>query len=244
MLTSGCLSILLTTILAWSPPTDATEARPVMFKLQDFRGAWHALEDTREKKLVVIAFLGTECPLASLYAPRLAELARAYEKQGVAFFGVDSNQQDAPSSMSRFAQEHDLPFPFLKDVGNELADRLGVDRTPEVFVLDAGRVVRYRGRVDDQFGFGVHRPSPSHRDLADALDNAAGGPAHRHGANRARRLPDRPDGQGQRRGFDHVLQGGGTNPSRSLRRLPPRGGDRTVLAGQIHAGRRLGRDDR
>ena len=74
----------------------------------------------------MIAFLGVDCPLASLYAPKLAELSRSYEKQGVAFFAVDANQLDAPSSLSRFAQEHDLPFPFLKDVGNELADRLGV----------------------------------------------------------------------------------------------------------------------
>jgi peroxiredoxin/mono/diheme cytochrome c family protein len=170
MMTSGCLSILLTTMLASSPPAEAPGARPLTFKLQDFRGGWHALDDAREKKLVVIAFLGAECPLASLYAPRLAELARAYEKKGVAFFGVDSNQQDAPSAMSRFAQEHDLPFPFLKDVGNKLADRLGVDRTPEVFVLDAGRTIRYRGQVDDQYGFGVHRPAPGRRDLADALD--------------------------------------------------------------------------
>ena len=83
-----------------------------------------------KSKAVVIAFLGTECPLASLHAPRLAELARAYEKKGVAFFGVDSNQQDAPSSLARFARENGLPFPLLKDVGNELADRLRVERTP------------------------------------------------------------------------------------------------------------------
>src|SRR5262249_7098903 len=94
---------------------------------------------------------------------------------GVAFFGVDSNSQDAPSALSRFAREHDLPFPLLKDVGNELADRLVVERTPEVFVLDAGRVVRYRGRVDDQYGFGVHRPAPTHRDLAAALDDVLAG---------------------------------------------------------------------
>ena len=36
-----------------------------------------------------------------------------------------------------------------------------VERTPEVFVLDQDRAVRYRGRVDDQFGLGVHRPAPT-----------------------------------------------------------------------------------
>ena len=175
MMTSGWFSILLSTMLAWSPPGESPEAKPVSFKLQDFRGAWHQLDDAGKSQAVVIAFLGTECPLASLYAPRLADLARAYDKKGVAFFGVNSNQQDAPSALSRFARENDLPFPMLKDVGNELADRLGVERTPEVFVLDAGRVVRYRGRVDDQFGFGVHRPSPLHHDLAAALDDLLAG---------------------------------------------------------------------
>jgi peroxiredoxin len=175
MMTSGWFSILLSTMLAWAPPGDAAGGNPVSFKLQDFRGAWHQLDGDAGGKVAVIAFLGTECPLASLYAPKLAELARAYEKKGVAFFGVDSNQQDAPSALSRFAREHDLPFPLLKDVGNELADRLGVERTPEVFVLDAGRVVRYRGRVDDQFSFGVHRPTPTRRDLAAALDELLAG---------------------------------------------------------------------
>ena len=175
MIAPGWFSILLTTMLAWSPPGDAAAGKPVSFNLQDFRGGWHRLDDAGKDKAVVIAFLGTDCPLASLYAPKLAELARAYEKKGVAFFSVDSNQQDAPSDLSRFAREHDLPFPLLKDVGNELADRLGVERTPEVFVLDASRVVRYRGRVDDQFGFGVHRPAPTRRELAAALEDLLAG---------------------------------------------------------------------
>ena len=74
--------------------------------------------------------------------PRMAELAKTYEQKGVAFFGVDCDPQDAPSAMARFAAEQGLAFPFLKDVGNELADRLSVERTPEVFVLDGDRTVR------------------------------------------------------------------------------------------------------
>ena len=48
------------------------------FQLQDYRGKEHALTDYRDSKLVVIAFLGTECPLAKLYGPRLAKLAADY----------------------------------------------------------------------------------------------------------------------------------------------------------------------
>jgi peroxiredoxin len=161
---------MLLAALPCSPAAHDSDARAVEFKLQDFRGAWHGLDDVRDKRVVVLAFLGTECPLASLYAPRLAEIARIYEPKGVAFFGVDSNQQDAPSVLARFAHAHHLPFPFLKDVGNELADQLGVTRTPEIVVLDLKRMVRYRGRVDDQFGFGVHRVAPTRRELIAALD--------------------------------------------------------------------------
>jgi peroxiredoxin len=142
----------------------------VDFRLHDHRGAWHALEEARERKLVVLAFVGTECPLANAYAPRLVELAKSYEARGVAFFGVDANPQDGPVAIGRFAEVHAIPFPILKDVGNELASRVGAERTPEVFVLDETRKVRYRGRIDDQFALGVHRPAPTKRELADAIE--------------------------------------------------------------------------
>ena len=45
-------------------------AKPtVSFRLQDHRGAWHTLDEARDRKVVVLAFLGTECPLAEAYAP-------------------------------------------------------------------------------------------------------------------------------------------------------------------------------
>ena len=151
-------------------------AKPtVSFRLQDHRGAWHTLDEARDRKVVVLAFLGTECPLAEAYAPRLAELARDFGKRGVAFFGVDANEQDGPVAIGRFAERHGLPFPMLKDVGNGLADRVGAERTPEVFVLDASRAVVYRGRIDDQYAIGIHRPSSTRHDLVDALDAVLAG---------------------------------------------------------------------
>jgi peroxiredoxin len=151
-------------------------SKPAMdLRLQDHRGAWHTLDEARDRKAVVLAFLGTECPLAEIYAPRLAEVARNFEKRGVGFFGVDSNQQDGPVAIGRFAEKHQLPFPILKDVGNELADRFKVDRTPEVLVLDESRNVVYQGRIDDQYAIGIHRPSPTRNDLIEALDAVLAG---------------------------------------------------------------------
>ena len=66
-------------------------------------------------------------------------------------------------------------FRSSKDVGNVVADAFGAVRTPEVFVLDKQRVVRYHGRVDDQYGVGLIRPEASNKDLAKALEELLGG---------------------------------------------------------------------
>ena len=69
MLSSGSLSILLAAVLGFLPGGEAGERRPVEFKLQDFRGAWHQLDEVKDRKLVVLAFLGTECPLVERVRP-------------------------------------------------------------------------------------------------------------------------------------------------------------------------------
>src|ERR1044071_9473770 len=66
------------------------------FSLPDFHGNAHALDEFKGRP-VVLAILGVECPLAKNYAPRLKELVAEFEKQGVAFIGIDSNVQDSLS---------------------------------------------------------------------------------------------------------------------------------------------------
>jgi peroxiredoxin len=169
-------SVLVGLMSLFSLVAPGETPRPTLdFRLQDHRGAVHTLDEARDQKVVVLAFIGIECPLAESYAPRLADFARDFGKRGVAFYGVDSNQQDGPVAIGRFADKHKLPFPVLKDVGNTLADRLGAERTPEVFVLDASRAVVYRGRIDDQYAIGIHRPSSTKRDLVDALEAVLAG---------------------------------------------------------------------
>jgi thiol-disulfide isomerase/thioredoxin len=145
------------------------------FKLQDFRGAAHELKEWADRDIVVIAFLGTECPVAKLYGPRLPELASRYEAQKVAFVAIDSNQQDTLAEMAQYARVAKIDFPFLKDPANAVADQFGAERTPEVFVLDKARTVRYRGRIDDQYVVGSSRNEPKQNDLAAALDELLSG---------------------------------------------------------------------
>ncbi|MBI3839287.1 MAG: redoxin domain-containing protein [Planctomycetia bacterium] len=143
------------------------------FTLKDHRGQPHSLDEAKSK-IVVLAFLGTECPLCKVYAPRLAELAKEYEARGVAFLGVDSNRQDAVTEIASYARVHEIGFPILKDLNQVVADQVGATRTPEVVVLDTQRVIRYRGRIDDQYGFksnsNYQKAAATDRNLAVALD--------------------------------------------------------------------------
>jgi peroxiredoxin len=165
------LPLVAALVPAQAPAEPPAVGKPVAdFKLHDFQGTPRTLADHAASKLIVVAFLGADCPLANRYAPRLAELARDYVPRGVAFLGIDSNQQDSLAQLAHLAKVHRLEFPLLKDPGNAVADQFGATRTPEVFVLDAARVVRYRGRIDDQYGVGYNRPKPTRRDLAEALD--------------------------------------------------------------------------
>lgn len=177
------LSLVVLT-LAFTAPLEAKESSPIGqpvadFTLKDYRGQEHALSDFADAELVVIAVLGTECPLAKLYGPRLAEMAHRYADQGVAFIGLCPNRQDSVTELSSFCQRAGIEFPVLKDLGNQVADAIGARRTPEVFVLDADRVVRYHGRIDDQYGYqsgvGYQQPEPSRHDLAMAIDELLDG---------------------------------------------------------------------
>ncbi len=149
------------------------------FQLHDFRGKVHSLSDYDDKQFVVAVFMGTECPLAKLYAPRLEELWQEFGPQGVQFLMIDSNQQDSITELDAFARINKLTFPVLKDPDNSVADQFNAERTPEVFVLDGERAVRYNGRIDDQYGLGSNsgyaRPEIKRRDLAVALEELLAG---------------------------------------------------------------------
>lgn len=145
------------------------------FALQDYRGKEHQLADYQDKPVIVLLFLGTECPLVKLYAPRLVEMQKKYTDHGVQFLAINANQQDSMTEIAAYARRHEIPFPILRDSGNQLADKLHAIRTPEVYVLDQQRSVRYWGRIDNQYGVGYIRNGGYDDYLGKAIDDLLAG---------------------------------------------------------------------
>ena len=177
-----CGVIILSLVAPWkqNPQVQAKEqkqkTRQVLgrhvdeFTLKDYRGKKHSLSDFKSSKVIVIAVLGTECPLAKLYGPRLATIAEQYQKQSVTFLGINANVQDSMTEVAAYARIHQIKFPILKDLGNKVVDQLGARRTPEIFILDEHRKIRYWGRVDDQYGVGYVREKAEVNYLSNAID--------------------------------------------------------------------------
>ena len=158
---------------AASPKLESAELQKIDIK--DYRGRTWRLDDFKNKPILVVAFMGTECPLAQHYAIRLQQIADSYRDRGVGVVAVMSNRQDSLEEIGSYASRQGIEFPVLKDSGNRLADQLGADRTPEMFVFDASRKLRYRGRVDDQYGIGYIREAAKRNDLIAALDELLSG---------------------------------------------------------------------
>lgn len=160
-------------MLAESGP--AAAASGAVFSLRDTYGELRSPSDHPEAKAFVVAFLGVECPLAKLYAPRLQKLADDFQQQGVVFYGVDANAQDSLAELAAYGRRHGVQFPLLKDDRAAAADALGATRTPEVVLLGSDGVVRYRGRIDDQYGVGVAKKAPEAEFLRDAIEAVLAG---------------------------------------------------------------------
>ena len=77
--------------------------------------------------------------------------------------------------MAAHAVSYDLAFPTVKDINGETVATLGVTRTPETVVLSSDYVLRYRGRIDDQYRTSGANQSALHNDLENAIEAVLAG---------------------------------------------------------------------
>lgn len=145
------------------------------FVLPDSAGKATAFSDFNEATHVVVVFLGTQCPIGNAYVPVLNDLQKRYSDQGVQVVAINSNLADNAEAVAKHVEEFKVEFPMLVDERQVVADIFGARRTPEAFVLDRRRTIRYRGRIDDRFGYTYKRAKARRNDLEDALKELVAG---------------------------------------------------------------------
>jgi len=138
--------------------------------LRDLRGNRRSLREV-DAPVIVLAFLGTQCPVANREVPGIVEMEHALRDRGVQFLGIYPNEHETFDEIAAHAYDRGIPFPAWKDIDQELAEALGVTRTPHYVVLDAERVVRYSGRSSDRFVAGGQRAEAGREDLRLAVEH-------------------------------------------------------------------------
>jgi len=124
------------------------------FRLPDFDGRLHALEDGRDAPALLVTFVCNHCPFVKHLREGFAAFAREYAPRGLAIVAINSNDleaypQDGPDAMRREAEEFGYRFPYLLDESQSVARAYRAACTPDFFLFDAGRRLVYRGQFDD-----------------------------------------------------------------------------------------------
>ena len=119
----------------------------------------------------VIMFICNHCPYVKHVNKTIVELANKFEKDGINFIAISSNDvinypEDSPELMKINAQEYNFIFPYLYDESQEVAKKYDAACTPDFYLYNSELRLIYRGQLDDS------RPGNGVECNGDDLDHA------------------------------------------------------------------------
>src|SRR5690606_15792901 len=125
------------------------------FRLMDARtNQYCTLDELKSDVATVIMFLCNHCPYVKHIQTKLTETAQSYQKKGINFIAISSNDvetypQDGPEAMKEEAETHHYTFPYLYDNTQEVAKAYQAACTPDFYIFDKDLACVYRGRYDE-----------------------------------------------------------------------------------------------
>jgi thiol-disulfide isomerase/thioredoxin len=133
-----------------------------------------SLKTAKSNIATVIMFICNHCPYVKHIESKIAEVAKNYQKQGVHFIAINSNDienypSDSPQHMKEQAEIYHFDFPYLFDETQQVAKIYKAACTPDFYIFDKNLACVYRGRFDNATPGNRHPVTG--KDLTSALDN-------------------------------------------------------------------------
>jgi thiol-disulfide isomerase/thioredoxin len=128
------------------------------------------LADLKED-VVVVVFLANHCPVVVNYEDRIIDFANAYKGKSVKVVGICVNDRDddrLPAIKNR-VKEKGYNYVYGYDASQKVGKAYGATNTPQFFVLDKTRTIRYTGAMDDNDRDETKVTKTYLRDAVDAL---------------------------------------------------------------------------
>jgi len=147
------------------------------FNLKGVDGKTYSLESFKDFDILVLIISCNHCPYVVAYEDRMIAIQRDYLDRGVRLVAINPNNEithpeDSFENMVIRAKEKGFNFPYLRDESQEVPRFLGARYTPEIYVFDRERRLRYHGRIDDNY----ENPKAVRRhDLRDAIESLLAG---------------------------------------------------------------------
>jgi thiol-disulfide isomerase/thioredoxin len=142
----------------------------------DGQDASLTLGDIKEDVVVVI-FLANHCPVVLNTEDRINDVVQAYEGKSVKLVGlcVETNRasvDDLNAIKARAKKDKKYSYVYGYDETQDIGKKYGATNTPQVFVLDRDRVIRYMGLIDDNHN---NESKVTKTYLKDAVDSLLAG---------------------------------------------------------------------
>lgn len=142
-------------VLLQSNPGEIDSAA-IDFKLKGVDGKIYSLDTFASKSVIVLIFMCNHCPYVQAVVKRFVTLQSKFENKSVQLIGVSSNDvesypEDSFENMIIFAKERNINFPYLIDENQSTAINYDAVCTPDIYVYDSSRTLKYRGRLDDNW---------------------------------------------------------------------------------------------
>jgi peroxiredoxin len=143
--------------------------RAPSFALPDTSGTVH---EPGGAAATVVVFTCNHCPYALAWHERIIAVERDYAGRDVKMLAINPNDaerypRDSLEAMRERVQAGEFDgVPYLRDETQETARAYDAQTTPDVFVLDAGGTLRYRGAPDGDYA----RPDENAAWLRAGLD--------------------------------------------------------------------------
>jgi peroxiredoxin len=128
------------------------EAKP--FELMGVDDQIHRLWDYDAASFLVIAFVCNHCPYVIGNQDREKAFVEKYKQQGLVYVAINSNDpalvpEDDFAHMKERAKALGFTWDYLFDEKQEVAKAYGAIKTPQFFLFDGDKKLRYVGRMDD-----------------------------------------------------------------------------------------------
>ena len=134
---AAAIALIVAVLLAYAVVAGPSKSPEIGSPVPDFE--FTALDGStmslgaHDGEVVVVNFFASWCDPCRQEAAALEETWRAYQDQGVQFYGIA--YKDADSKAQAFLDEFDVSYPSTVDTSNRSARDYGVTGVPETFVV-------------------------------------------------------------------------------------------------------------